>query len=206
VGEQRSITCERCGTAVEVSVYAVNAKYCPACALEVRREADRDLKRRKRNKPVVTGICVVCEREFEIKKAGTSPKACTNCRAKYYEQNREKRKIDPKKRREYSVRHQFGLSLEELDGLTQRQGNKCAACGASAPRGKSLSVDHDHTCCDGNASCGKCVRGLLCQRCNTFLGFVDDDPEFIKRMIEYIDTGGSPHTPNRQRLAGEDIA
>jgi hypothetical protein len=31
-------------------------------------------------------------------------------------------------------------------------------------------VDHDHGCCPGRKSCGKCTRGLLHPACNSWLG------------------------------------
>lgn len=206
MGQTRVIACERCGTRVEVSTLAAKAKYCPPCALEARREADRERQRHRRQKPRKEAKCVVCGVTFEIKKANSQPEACPDCRSKHYERNRPRRKIDPKKKREYKVKHYYGLSLDQLDKLTRQQGNKCAACGRSAPKGKSLSIDHDHECCEGTASCGRCVRGLLCQRCNSFLGLVDDNPSLIERMIDYIDAGGSPQAPNRHRLAGGNDA
>lgn len=44
-----------------------------------------------------------------------------------------------------------------------------------------------HDCCSGKKSCGQCVRGLLCNRCNPMLGYADDDPSLMWRAIEYLE-------------------
>lgn len=36
-----------------------------------------------------------------------------------------------------------------------------------------LQVDHDHSCCDSKTSCGECVRGLLCEKCNILLSYLE---------------------------------
>lgn len=41
-----------------------------------------------------------------------------------------------------------------------------------------LGVDHDHTT-------GK-IRGLLCNRCNRVLGLFRDNPDVIKRALDYV--------------------
>jgi len=50
------------------------------------------------------------------------------------------------------------------------------------PCGRELDpahMDHDHKCCSSRHSCGKCVRGLLCSRCNLLLGVVEAEPHLI---------------------------
>jgi len=82
-----------------------------------------------------------------------------------------------------SVIHQQGLSTEGYAFMLQAQEHKCALCGAD---GVPLLIDHDHTCCPGKTSCGKCVRGLLCRRCNTGLGFFKDDLDMLARAAAYL--------------------
>lgn len=57
----------------------------------------------------------------------------------------------------------YGLEPGEYEELLAWQGGTCAIPGCRA-RGvvKRLAIDHDHSCCPGPVSCGKCVRGLVC--------------------------------------------
>lgn len=61
------------------------------------------------------------------------------------------------------VAKQYGLSKDEQAALWSFQGKRCP-CGRTPTR--MPDTDHDHSCCDGPTSCGRCVRGLLCRACN----------------------------------------
>ncbi len=111
---------------------------------------------------------------------------------RYYKKNAKrlsaeamaKRKLDPL----YVAKHQawrHGMTLEDMDGLRWTQDNKCAGCGTPDP----THVDHDHACCPGKRSCGKCVRGLLCRQCNIGLGAAKDSVETLRTWIEYLERG-----------------
>lgn len=56
-------------------------------------------------------------------------------------------------------------------------------CPCGAPFTGKPSVDHDHSCCPSVTiakSCGRCVRGLLHQRCNHLLGVIENNPDVIQ--------------------------
>jgi len=80
----------------------------------------------------------------------------------------------------------YGLTRDQYVDLEKSQNNVCKICGESETKRKRLSVDHDHSCCSGISSCGKCIRGLLCSRCNMVLGQVNDDKNLLEKMIKYL--------------------
>jgi len=80
----------------------------------------------------------------------------------------------------------FNITLEQFVGMLERQNGACAICGGTNSNGKALSVDHDHRCCDGDYSCGACIRGLICQPCNFAVGMMRDDPTRL-RAAAYIE-------------------
>jgi hypothetical protein len=64
---------------------------------------------------------------------------------------------------------------------------RCDCCGSVDPGSKAgWHVDHDHACCPSSKSCGKCVRGLLCSRCNVALGMCDDSPDRLRALLRYL--------------------
>lgn len=84
-------------------------------------------------------------------------------------------------------RDAFNVSPSQYGAMLERQGGTCAVCDGVDASGKRLAIDHDHQCCRGWRSCGKCVRGLLCTGCNQGLGFMGDSPSRIRAAIDYLE-------------------
>lgn len=83
--------------------------------------------------------------------------------------------------------------------LCRRQGFGCgtAGCGSRRKGSRRLAVDHDHSCCPGKTSCGRCVRGLLCGPCNDHMGYLRDNPEAWIRGGLYL-----ANPPAQQVISG----
>ena len=89
---------------------------------------------------------------------------------------------------EKRVSETYGLKPGQYQQLLDHQGGVCYICHRK-PGAKRLACDHDHACCPGPVSCGKCVRGLLCRSCNRdVLGHLKDDPAALQRAIDYLTT------------------
>lgn len=84
------------------------------------------------------------------------------------------------------VQRTYALTAEEYTRLYELQGRRCAICRRATGATKRLAVDHDHGCCPGPTSCGKCVRGLVCGPCNDVLAHARDDVAFFHRAAQYL--------------------
>lgn len=113
-------------------------------------------------------------------------------RHKYYQDHKEElrqyRAARKGKERLGHCRRKYGLSEEQYKTMLQKQNNQCP-CGTTfgTKRETWPYVDHDHACCPTEKSCGKCVRGILCNRCNTVLGLMKEDPKLLPQfLINYL--------------------
>lgn len=92
--------------------------------------------------------------------------------------------------RDSYLRRTYSISEDEYDQILEFQGGVCFICGPITGRNgtsKNLSVDHDHACCNGPKSCGRCVRAVLCSDCNRYvLGHLRDNIEALQRAIEVL--------------------
>jgi hypothetical protein len=85
----------------------------------------------------------------------------------------------------------YGLTLDAYDKLLADQGGVCLGCGME-PGARSFAVDHDHSCCAGEVTCGRCIRGLLCLGCNFAVGHAGDSSATLRRLATYLDAYVSP--------------
>lgn len=106
-----------------------------------------------------------------------------NAHQRRYEQKEQNRQ----KRIERWMKSRHKLTPSKLAEMISSQGGGCAICGATEPGGKGhWHIDHDHSCCPGRASCGKCLRGALCARCNMALGLFHDNIAHLNSAILYL--------------------
>jgi len=81
----------------------------------------------------------------------------------------------------------YGITFDAYRQMLEEQGGGCKICGGVNANGKDLAVDHDHSCCPGRKSCGRCVRGLLCSRCNTGIGMLGDTADRLRVALAYLE-------------------
>jgi hypothetical protein len=118
------------------------------------------------------------ERHKEEEKARTSKWRKDNWTwwQNYCEENKDSRAAASRK-------HYYGITKEEFDSKMTAQNSECAICHKPFVR---PSLDHDHACCPGKKSCGKCIRGILCQGCNTIIGLAQDSVVILSNAIKYL--------------------
>lgn len=78
------------------------------------------------------------------------------------------------RRKDYMLRWHYGISLSEYNARKSAQQGVCAICGSA----EKLYVDHDHATSE--------VRGLLCHKCNAAIGLMGEDPDVLRKAIEYL--------------------
>ena len=137
--------------------------------------------------------CKTCEATESPKWYGGGSE-CRACYAKrrhkkIYNENPEyfrKRMADYRSRAPNAIKSNqlmtsFGISLEDYQNKLVAQGGTCAICKSSSPGRAGVryfSVDHCH-------DTGK-IRDLLCARCNTGIGLLQDNPEILDIAAKYL--------------------
>jgi len=83
------------------------------------------------------------------------------------------------RRREKRRIKNFNINNQQLAQMYEQVNHTCTICGKPPDtRWKTLNIDHDHTT--------NKVRGLLCTRCNTVLGKVEDSPQLLMKLRDYL--------------------
>lgn len=108
-------------------------------------------------------------------------------RKKIIEKEKQRRKknilIHKKRMKKYKLKQNYNLTIERYNSMLIYQKNVCLICGKKETKRNGygiqpLSVDHNHRTGE--------VRGLLCNKCNSMIGFCDENPFILIKMIKYL--------------------
>lgn len=106
---------------------------------------------------------------------------CRSCQTvRYWGRKSEAAKVSF----ESHLRRHYKMSRKQWTEKLISQQGRCAVCRIPMTE---PHVDHDHRCCPGAFSCGKCVRGLLCGDCNVGLGKFQDDADRLRDALAYLE-------------------
>lgn len=130
----------------------------------------------------MTKVCTSCGvektfEEFYLRTDGSGLprgycKACIIARTRQWQDENRERARSHRKR--WRMKAQYGITPEERKKIATKQKHRCKIC----RRKVALVIDHCH-------KTGK-VRGLLCIKCNSYLGHFKDDPRLFERAISYL--------------------
>lgn len=161
-------------------------KCCKKCGVEKALDEFRIQKRG--DKEYVRSECRDCERALTRSLYAANPEKGAAASRAWNKENRKRanatrrkwRINNPDKHKCYVLRRTYGISLEEYNAILLAQGGACGICKSATVGncGRRLYVDHNH-------ETGK-VRGILCGKCNSVLGFVSDTPGILEAAIDWL--------------------
>lgn len=111
---------------------------------------------------------------------------CKSCVRVYQIENRERYnagqrrwRFNHKEQNKSTWRkYTYGITTDDYNNMLKSQDGKCAICRHAPLPGKELHIDHNHRT--------DRVRGLLCQKCNVYIGMIHENKETVKRMFSYL--------------------
>ena len=117
--------------------------------------------------------CIECNRAA-VREYGSQNKEMRNARlSEWRKRNPDAAaKVDKRKR----LRAKYNLTEADVEAMRADQDGRCAICERKTAR---LFIDHSHA--KGH------VRALLCQTCNTFLGWYENKADTILKFQAYVE-------------------
>lgn len=182
--QTRNELCLTIMTTEPLGVRPRQSKRCPKCGEE-------DLSKFGKNESRHDGLqvyCRPCQNGIRSERWQTLPQ--------------EERASQQRNWNQHEKYHRYNITTEKYQAMFDAQGGVCAIC--KRPPNEvgwlGLAIDHDHSCCSGKRSCGKCVRGLLCHSCNVGLGYFQDSVTVLEFAIEYLKGAGLSNSLSREGI------
>ena len=141
-------------------------KTCSHCHIE------KDVSEFVSNKSTKDGLhswCKKCVTEYNSKRRDKVNKNARN----YYHSHKEQAE-------NYRNKTRYGLTTTQRKEYIASKGNRCEACGIrEEDTNRGLFIHHDHVTGE--------VIGVLCNKCNSALGILNDDLDKLKALFHFAE-------------------
>jgi predicted RNA-binding Zn-ribbon protein involved in translation (DUF1610 family) len=129
----------------------------------------------------VEKCCPCCGKYYIDNSHNRSKVACSpKCRTEWYNFiNPDKHKAT-KTRNKFTVFSYQGIAFTDEEKIAIEEEIKsdvCPICGREMI-GRKAHIDHDHKT--------NKFRGVICRNCNLALGLMEDNIDYLKKMVEYL--------------------
>jgi len=125
--------------------------------------------------------CISCTKTKTLELFRGKRNNCKKCES---DMQMRRHRLKPDYEKEYhSTIRRFKRHNTTQEWFDNHSLNGCNVCGSFV----NLVIDHNHGCCPNSNSCGKCLRVILCNNCNTAEGLLHSDVYRIKKLITYIE-------------------
>lgn len=133
------------------------------------------------------GLCNSCYRRQKYANDPNYREICRiaarNCRARNLEKYKNSARLHYQTHRDrikLSARlSHHGITLEFYNEMLARQNGACAICEGQFASATTTHIDH----CHGTGI----VRGILCHKCNTGIGWMEKNPRLLSKVFSYIE-------------------
>jgi hypothetical protein len=126
--------------------------------------------------------CAVCGPETPVRIRNTGYGECRTAHRRSSPGGGSK---NPRTTLRWRLKRKYNVPAELVEQMVDAIGTE--TCPICLEQGKPMQVDHDHSCCPGEGSCGRCLRGYICRTCNYTLARFDDDLERLRRAVAYLE-------------------
>jgi len=188
--------CQRCKQALSIEAFGKNSRridglqhYCRGCFSEYRkndRKSERDAAEessRQNGK-----VCTSCNLTKSISEFGKNVSAqdrhnyrCKECVNENLKNRKPKTKTMTQRRIGW-LWTKYRIRYDDYMNILDKQSYQCAICKYPHKDDEPLVVDHCHD--------SEKVRGLLCGKCNTGIGFLRDNATLCRIAAEYLEERG----------------
>lgn len=158
-------------------------KHCKKCNKE--KEYTQFYKNNS-NRDRLSSWCKECSNASQKERYINNKESISKKASIRYQKNKEEHK---RKGKQWRYKKVYGISFEDFEQLKKDQNGKCYICEKQFIEGSvsdaKAVLDHCHTT-------GK-IRKVLCNRCNSAMGWFEDNPVLLEKAADYLRKHNEQH-------------